>query len=337
MNRLAIPKLLSGGLITTYKCSAMCRHCLYRSSPYWPNDIIEAAMADRLFCDVRQKGCRSVHIGGGEPFLKPGHLFTVLESAQKQAVDIDYIETNASWCTDQESAVSVLGEIRQRNVDTLLISISPFHNESIPFNRIKNLMQACRMAGLSVFPWIADFYQDLDRFDDRITHSLHEFTQVFGPEYSATLFQRYWISPGGRALALYRQQFRLMPIPELLQQFSESCRELQDTSHFHVDLYGNYIPGLCTGLSIQLEDLDAPLEPEKYPIISTLYANGIRGFYEMAVRDYSFSAGEKEYAHKCELCYDIRAFIVDSLKPQTRELNPVSFYASAHHVNDQGT
>ena len=40
-------------------------------------------------------GCPSVHIGGGEPLLRPDKLQAVLEAASDCGVGIDYVETNS--------------------------------------------------------------------------------------------------------------------------------------------------------------------------------------------------------------------------------------------------
>ena len=40
-------------------------------------------------------GCPSVHIGGGEPLLRPDKLQAVLEAASDCGVGIDYVEINS--------------------------------------------------------------------------------------------------------------------------------------------------------------------------------------------------------------------------------------------------
>jgi MoaA/NifB/PqqE/SkfB family radical SAM enzyme len=110
---------------------------------------------------IRSLGCRSVHIGGGEPLLRPDKLGTVFEIATKIGVSVEYVETNSSWFRDIESAKALLVRMRQKGLQTLLVSISPFHNEQVPFSRVQGVTEAAKQAGIGIFPWITDFISDL--------------------------------------------------------------------------------------------------------------------------------------------------------------------------------
>jgi hypothetical protein len=98
---------------------------------------------------------------------------------------------------------------------------------------------------------------------------------------------------------------------------------------FHFDLYGNYIPGLCAGLSVRGEDMGKPLDPEKYPIITCLFTKGIGGLLSYAVEKYDFQASKTLYAIKCELCYEVRRSLVIDHDVHSRELQPLG-----HYLND---
>jgi len=77
--RLAINHLDSGGLITNYYCTSRCRHCLYGCSPGWEKRYIDTETTEKNLLKVKGLGCNSIHIGGGEPFLKPDELEMVKE------------------------------------------------------------------------------------------------------------------------------------------------------------------------------------------------------------------------------------------------------------------
>ena len=77
---LKIDHLISAGIITNYNCSSKCKHCSYASSPEWPRDYMTASTADEIFSILRRLGCTHVHIGGGEPLLRPERIYPVLES-----------------------------------------------------------------------------------------------------------------------------------------------------------------------------------------------------------------------------------------------------------------
>jgi hypothetical protein len=322
-----IQRLASGGLMTNYACTSRCRHCLYNCSPDWPGDYITANEARLALQTIQSLGCEAVHIGGGEPFLRPAGLAATLKAAGQVGVRVDYVETNASWYRDAASATATLARLREHGLRTLLVSISPFHNEHIPYARVLGVMTAARETGIRLFPWIEGFVPDLEAFDHRRPHRLSEFDEQFGRDYLRRALQRYWIHPGGRALNLLRKLLPVKPAGCIVEQAPGGCTpELTDTTHFHIDLFGNYIPGLCSGLTIRRQDLGRELEPEAYPLLSRLYQQGIGGLLRWATARYDFQPDRRGYLNKCDLCTDIRTFLATAVEEDFPELRPSQFY-----------
>ncbi|MBW1841560.1 MAG: radical SAM protein [Deltaproteobacteria bacterium] len=331
MNPFKIKRLVSGGIITNYFCTSRCGHCLYNAGPYRKKQYIDPDIGEENLRVVRRMGCTSVHIGGGEPLLRPHELGKILEIAAHVGVSIEYVETNASWFEDLDSAKNILSELRRKGLRTLLVSISPFHNEFIPFSRTRGVMEAARMAGVGVFPWTTDFISDLSQFDPERTHTLDAYEIKFGKGYLRQVLERYWVHMGGRALETFRPILPNRSPRQILDAHPEGCaKELSDTTHFHIDLFGNYIPGLCTGLSISTTDLDKPLSENKYPIVTTLAHSGIRGIGELAQKELGYVPIRNGYINKCDLCMEIRSFLVDHKFGGESELNPKEFYSSSH-------
>lgn len=324
MKTLSIASLQSGGVITNYYCSSRCGHCLYGCSPYWEKKYLDESTAIRIFQKIASLGCGYVHIGGGEPLLDPSSLQKVLKIASDFRTGIEYIETNSSWFKDEVSAVATLQSLKPFGINTLLVSISPFHNEHVPFAKVKGVMAACRKAGIDIFPWVQDFYYDLNNFDETKTHSLEEYTQEFGRGYLKSIPSRYWVHFGGRALQTYKDLYPLKSLEEITGN-TQGCVELTGITHFHFDLFGNYVPGLCSGLAIKAEDLGNPLDPDQYPLITTLYNQGVKGLLENAWENYGFIP-EEQYLSKCHLCFEIRKYLVLEGKVNSIELQPVQFY-----------
>ena len=321
---LKLNHLISAGIITNYNCSSKCKHCSYASSPEWPRDYMTASTADEIFSILRKLGCTHVHIGGGEPLLRPERIYPVLESARRNRIAIDYIETNASWFKDEASAIEVLKEIMDRGVHQLLISIDPYHNEYIPFYKIKGLMMACSKANMGVFPWLMEFWDDLDSFDHSRPHSLEEYGRLFGQSYLRRLPGRYGIGYKGRALKTYRDTFKRESFDSIMKK-SRGCSLLSGIYHSHIDLYGNFVPQSCPGLSIKLRDLFEGADPKSYPIFHRLNTEGIRALVELATEEYGFKP-KSEYAGQCDLCYDVRNYLVLEKGLDLPDLQPAGHY-----------
>jgi len=327
MDGFRIKRLNSGGLITNYHCPSRCGHCLYNCSPSRSRDSIDPDTAEDIFGIARAMGCGSMHIGGGEPLLHPEGLSRVLEGMRRTGMGLDYVETNASWFRDEESAAAMLRDLRELGLHTLLLSISPFHNERIPADRIGGALEAARKAGVGVIPWVADFWQDLAEFDPERPHPLEEYRERFGEDYPLRILRRYWIHFGGRALETFRPYLPGKSPEEILAQNPGCSRELLSTGHFHIDLYGSYIPGLCSGLAIDMRDLGHPLPQGKYPLLTALFQNGVAGLMELAERDWGYRPRKTAYLNACDLCTEIRAFLVHTGFADSEELRPAEFYA----------
>ncbi|MBW2257888.1 MAG: radical SAM protein [Deltaproteobacteria bacterium] len=324
---LTIRRLQSGGIITNYDCASSCAHCLYRSGPHRDAEYISDERVREVCAVVRRLGCDSVHIGGGEPFAQPDRLARVLELARDEDVHVEYVETNSQWFTDLDEATALLYRYRELGLGQLLVSVSPFHNAAIPFRRVKGVLAACRQTGISPMVWVPGFLEECDAFDDSVPHRLVEYEERFGPDYLSTVPGRYWVHLGGRALATFGRILGRKNHESILGASRGGCRELSQTDHFHIDLYGSYVPGLCAGLAIRMVDLGEPLDEATHPLLCLLYSGGIRGLYEWAVATHDFTPRESGYLSKCDLCDHMRRHLVRECGLDSAELQPRGFYS----------
>lgn len=327
-SKLEIRRLQSGGIITNYDCVSSCGHCLYRCGPHRPADYIDEQTLREAIAVVGRLGCRSVHVGGGEPFARPERLADALAVAEELGLGIEYVETNSSWFRDLESACALLEELRALGLGSLLVSVSPFHNGKIPFRKVRGVLEACRRTQLYPFVWVPGFIDEIAALGEDETHKLGEYEQRYGSDYLAGIPGRYWVHFGGRALSTFARAFPADSAEEILADNPLGCRELTRTDHFHVDLYGSYVPGLCAGLAIRMQDLGAPLDPERYPLLVLLHDRGVQGLYELAVREHGFEPRERGYIAKCDLCDHIRRHLAGH-GLYGDELRPSGFYGSA--------
>ena len=322
-----IKRLHSGGIITNYDCSASCRHCLYKSSPCRTGGFIENRMLTELLRRGRRLGCSSFHIGGGEPFLYPDRLLDTVRLFRSEGAGIDYLETNASWYRDPESADSILSELRMAGCRTVMVSVCPFHMEFVPLEKVDGVLAACRRTGMNYFVWQEQYYRELSEFDKSRTHSHRELRAEYGEDYIYSAAGRYGLTLNGRALASLKKYLPAFPAEKIAAE-AGPCTELESGSHFHFDLYGNFIPPGCVGLSLPAEVLGTGEErnSRKYPIFSMLREKGVPALFEEA-EERGFSPNPDGYVSKCDLCLGIRTFFVEAEGMETLpDLQPAEFY-----------
>ena len=315
-------KLTSGGLMVNYRCSARCGHCLYNCSPDRERAYISPDLAREVFARVRELGTPSMHISGGEPFLEEDKLCAVLQAAQEADMPIDYIETSSSFVTDEESALRSVLRVRELGVRTLSLSISPYHNEFIPMDKVLTLSQACREAGVTPSMWIDEFFPDMTALPTNVAHSRAEYEAYFGKNYWAQLRPRFGLQMLGRALKTHAKDMPTVSTSRI-PHMGRSCAELGSLSHYHIDLYGRYIPPSCPGLSLPLSALGVELDPAAYPVYTRL-AQDPRSLLDFCKAHGFLPQGS--YYNRCHLCQDMRLFLYKTFPGAFPELAPASFY-----------
>lgn len=107
-----------------------------------------------------------------------------------------------------------------------------------------------------------------------------------------------------------------------------------------MDLYGNFIPNFCGGLSAgdwhNLPEIWTEFAAEKYSsLIEILVNSGPYGLYKYAQQNYDFIPAPEGYSGKCHLCTDVRLHL--SKMDRFPELNPLAFYdfSNSHKASHQ--
>jgi len=313
---------MTAGIIANYQCPAACGHCLYGCSAQAQPGYIGKSTAARICKNLSRLGCRSVHIGGGEPFLNPTGLVTLIKTIIDCGLQIDYIETNAAWITDDDDRTrQILSDVIHAGGDCIMVSADPFHVEFIPFWKAERLIRLLKEMGTQHFIWQERYLPLLRKLDPKKAYNSTELQQVFGYDVVGQCAREYGVGFNGRALNLLRKYGKRRPIASLL----EPCPELRSTNHFHVDFLGRYIPPGCTGMGILIEDIGKRLDPEKYPVMSRLFDGGVSALLEYA-KEAGYVPASEGYVSKCELCFDIRKYLITQDRQAHPDLTPDRFY-----------
>jgi len=332
-----IAALYSGaGIIVTYKCSAACLHCCYASSPKRSGEYMSRQTADKIFALLKKTGCHSVHIGGGEPFMNFEKLLEVCKSAYENNISVDYIETNASWQTNEKDVSEKLKKLKSAGVGCLLISLDPFHNEFVPYAKIKNLADCCRKNGVGTFIWRSEFERAVRQAgDENKIHSLIEYEKIFGGDFLKTAAESYGLSYNGRALRILEKISNdkdKRPCEYFLKE--NGCADrIKSLRHFHVDLNGDLIPPSCNGFRANVFDMcGAGLDSDKYINFTAVINGGLSALFERA-KNLGFKPDSAGYFSKCALCFGIKKYLCEnniaSAGTEPADIGPAGFYQEA--------
>ncbi len=324
--RLEIGPLRGGGLVPSWRCGSTCRHCLYGCGPHRRDGEPADGAAWETLLDLlasRAPGA-TWHIGGGEPFLNLPRLQATVAGLRRRGMRLEYVETNSSWVEDRDQAARVLGGLAELGLTAVLVSLSPFHAEFVPHGKTRILMQAAAdtLPG-GAFVWIPDFAADLAEVDPRSRLDWKTFLAGRPPGYALGLADRYWLTSGGRAGRYLTAHGRQAPWERVAAR--APCRErLADTSHFHVDGEGTYVPGLCAGIGLPISDIPGTIDLGRYPLLERLAAGDLGGAVEGACRQgFRPLAG---YASACDLCTHLRLHQFRACPGAFPELRPAGFY-----------
>ena len=324
---LTIPPLISGGIMLSYRCTSACRHCMYRCSPYKPDEWMTIEMAEQIFSSLKnEKYLESIHIGGGEPTMKWPFLLDFIRLAVKMNIRIEYMETNASWCKKREDTKKKMNELKEAGLKSLLVSVSMFHNEFVTFTCTRNCVEVARdvFGDENVITYLPHMYHMLAEMPDEGKHSVEDFCRQHGVKSDSTaMIKLYDIVPSGRAVTALRTCYQAKGSTTYNGQ--NCSKELLSTTHFHIDHLGNLFTGCCAGIIPATQpNLHPLITRETHPIFSILCSDGPFGLMETIGKEHKFNPKTKGYVSKCDLCLHIREHLAATGK--FSELRPAYFY-----------
>jgi len=325
----------SAGLITNYKCTFQCKHCLYCSSPKIEEEVSEEVLREIIEQLETASPRVDLHIGGGEPLIDFERAKRIISYIKTKKITLEYMETNGFLLLKE--GVRKLRELKEAGLLCMLLSISPFHNEFISFDNTKKVFEeiVSVFGEEGIFPWHTGYFYFLKKVSPEKPVKLEDFFKNFSKEeilYQLTSVM--YIQPGGRAAYLFSDYMDLHP-PEML--FKKDCsRNLSSPVHAHIDYRGNYITGFCSGLRIGKETaldmkklFNEGISLSDYPLLGMLAGGGLKDLYDFALAR-GYKPRPEGYVAPCHLCLDIRVYLYFNDKKYP-ELYPDFFYEELNH------
>ncbi|MCP4542243.1 MAG: radical SAM protein [Chloroflexi bacterium] len=320
------------GIILSYRCHSGCKHCIYNCGPGWEKEVMSPNMLRQALETVLTwPQTPQVHLTGGEPFLH----FPLLLKGTRMATELGiwvYVETSGGWCTDEVEAVERFSALREAGLQAVLISCSPFHAERIPPARTTRTIRAALeiFGSRRVTVYMSQFLEIMQRFSDDLERPtpLSRYEEELGLAGAhRLLWEGYHVVSGGRAG--YELSYLAGAYPAETFAGTSCAGEALYAQHSHLDLYGNFIPAWCGGLTVgdwrDLAQVQDSFQKKSYsPLLKMLVEQGPYGLCEMAGERYGYQFRAEGYTGKCHLCVDVRRHLVEM--DDFAELRPRGFY-----------
>ena len=143
-------------LETTDRCNAKCAMCYQAAGPRGSDLRGDSALPLDVVLRVIDEAAEMeevtnrLHISGGEAFLNyPQTLAAFTRGRERGYINIGGT-TNAFWAVTEAIAVERCTELMDAGVDYLEVSADHWHLPFVPLQRVKNLLRAARVTGLTI-------------------------------------------------------------------------------------------------------------------------------------------------------------------------------------------
>ena len=290
----------------TYKCSAECLHCIFASSPRKVG-LMPVEDARGYLAEVGKLGLggRDVILTGGEPLLFYEHTLAIVRAAAEIGMaPLHLIQSNASWCTDDEMTRTRLTGLRDAGLGGMYFSCDPLHQQFVPVERVR---RGVRIADDVFGPEHVSVSASRSHLADDAPPSIDEYLEAL-PTPPPIMVAR-----AARALG---NRMATVPLEEILNMDCRGGKQDLDPAsvwQINVDAYGYVSSWICSGIVLG-NALETPLSEivmrglaEHPPLVQDLVANGPGAMLPMAARHGFRPRGT--YASKCHLCWDVREAI----------------------------
>lgn len=294
--------------ITTYNCNFNCDHCFFETqgnNKYMEPELIERALSgfkysDKMFWQ---------HLSGGEIFLQPDTLFSIIEKIQQHFKGNIGLSTNGYWATSKEKTETLLQKLQQHGINGLAVSADYYHTPFMNKQSVQNLLTALTTSNMKVHSYLMGA-----RLDERVAYSTKVNTKAEELANELKPFADFPLAPTtvrsiGKGSRI--NQPKENPLPT--GYCTELCTCLGTRTPFNpamvwIDPYGNVM--ICYGIIIgnlykqSLNEIIENYHPEQNPILKALSDMGPQSLHNLAT-EHMVALPEK-YFDECDLCYTTR-------------------------------
>ena len=132
-------------IVVTSRCNIKCRHCIYDCQPSSKKKLSKPVLKDLIRQASNLPSLTSIIFTGGEAFLEYENLVESIALCGKLELESSVV-TNGYWALNPYVTKQKLKKLN--GLKTLYVSTDSFHQEFVPVNRIRNIIEACNELGI---------------------------------------------------------------------------------------------------------------------------------------------------------------------------------------------
>jgi MoaA/NifB/PqqE/SkfB family radical SAM enzyme len=132
-------------IVVTSKCNIGCRHCIYDCQPYSTEKLSKTVIKDLIRQAAALNCVKSIVFTGGEAFLEYNSLIESIALCEELGLEAAAV-TNGYWAHTAQIAGQKLKELKGLRI--LNVSTDSFHQEFVPAEKIRNIIESCHELGI---------------------------------------------------------------------------------------------------------------------------------------------------------------------------------------------
>jgi MoaA/NifB/PqqE/SkfB family radical SAM enzyme len=296
--------------LVTMNCSSRCKHCSVGDKLCTgSHNVVDAHRAAEAITSLSDMyDIDSLMTFGGEPLLYHDVTTRIHQTAKDCGIPNRQLITNGYFSKDRLRIDEVAKGLSDSGVNSLLLSVDYFHQETIPVDNVIYFAQAVLRAGIEnvkLHPaWVVSADND-NPYNLRTHELINRFSHL---EISCS--DGNIISPLGNAAVFLKDYFDRdkITLPKTCSDMPYSD-PLDNISSISISPEGSV--SACRGFSmgnIYQEDIESIIKrynPYENEHMAIILRDGIEGLLEYA-RGYGVSINKDDYFSLCDMCIDVR-------------------------------
>lgn len=208
--------------LVTLACTGRCKHCSegehISDGAHLSGDI--AAEAVRKICGEYK--IDSLMTFGGEPLLYAEEVYKIHAAAKEMHIPARQLITNGFFSRDKGKISKTAKRLSESGVNSVLLSVDAFHQETIPLEYVKLFAESVKSEGIYIRShpaWLVSA-EDNNPYNNRTREILSEFSSMGISESDGNI-----IFPSGNALKYLSGYFS--PVEEYINPYKENPADMR--------------------------------------------------------------------------------------------------------------